>query len=78
MPIITVRLSVLNRSGFIASVENDDEMESLSIAEGNSAKRTCANAAKKLRELADRFDALGDESEPCKMTTHSRINADRK
>jgi hypothetical protein len=71
---LTVCLSIVNHDAFGASIENDEEMESLNLAEGTNAKRTCAAAAKRLRDLADRFDALAREPEPCKVTTHKRIN----
>lgn len=72
---ITVSLAKCNVEGFMASVNYDDEMESLTVALGSNAKRTCTSAAKTLREMADRFDALAKEPEPCKVVTHERINA---
>ncbi len=71
---LTISLAKCNVAGFIACAEYDEEMESITLALGNNPKRTCAAAAKKLRNLADRFDALARDPEPCKVTTHKRIN----
>jgi hypothetical protein len=70
-----IRLSILNTRGSCAEVVNKDGHVTLSesYTKGN-AKERCAQAAKTLRELADRFDALAKELDPFNHKTQKRLN----
>lgn len=73
---ITVSCSRYNGpNAFCASIENEEDMESVTLSiEARSAKAACSEAAAKLRDLADRFDLLARERNPCHVDAHRRIN----
>lgn len=76
---LRIALGKLNIHGALAHIENDEE-DNLDIVESRdcedlSAAETCREAAKALREAADRFDLLALEPDPFKVTTHDRINS---
>ena len=72
---LKISLAQYNDTGSSASVESD-EGGTLHVAEGMTypAKRCCLSAAKKLRTLARRFEALAEEEKPYHGETHDRIN----
>lgn len=73
---LKIAISLLNDSGSLARLENDD-MDSLDFCESNTsrdAKKLCLKAAKELREYAARFEMLANEPDPFKVTTQVRVN----
>ena len=62
----------------MACIEDEDG-DGLDIAGGmgTSPAKACQSAAKKLRGLADRFDLLAQEKDPCNCATHDKVNKAR-
>lgn len=73
---LKIAISLLNESGSLARLENDD-MDSVDFCESNTsqdAKKLCMKAAKELREYAARFEMLANEPNPFKEATQNRVN----
>lgn len=71
-----IRLARLNSEGISASLESSD-LDYIVVAERKktkNAKLICSLAAARLRELADRFDALAKEEVPLNGVVQNRIN----
>lgn len=75
MPKHQIRLAHYNSSRFIASVSDKDNND-CDLCTGADSLAVCRAAARKLRELAGRFDLLARESreDHCRATTHDKIN----
>ena len=73
---LKIAASKLNSNGCTAILENDDDEQIHVVSHENtdSPRTLCREAARKLRECADRFDALADSAEPYKEKTHKAIN----
>jgi hypothetical protein len=63
-------------NGFVASIEDDDSGTIYLTDEPaeTSARRACSEAARKLREAADRFEALAKKQNPEKITVQETVN----
>ena len=70
---LKISLARHNGSRALARVEDGDERD-IELADCATPKAACLKAAKALREAADRFDILAQESEPYHGKTHDRIN----
>lgn len=70
---LKISLARHNGSSALARVENYDERD-IDLADCATPKAACLNAAKALRDAADRFDLLAQEPEPYHGKTHDRIN----
>jgi len=73
---LNICLAKSSHTSCIASIDDDEELESIILAEHDTVGATCSEAAKRLRILADRFDALAKEAKPCHAETHKRLNAE--
>jgi len=75
---INVKLAGFCDSMFLATInsgiENEEDEAAFDLAESDTATEACAEAAKHLRELADKFDMLARDPKPCHADTHTRIN----
>lgn len=73
---LNVTISVYNSTGAVASIEDSDGCNSIELAKTSAvdAKKVCTAAAKKLRDLALRFDALSKANDPFKVTTQDVYN----
>jgi hypothetical protein len=73
---VNICLSLLNNSDAQASLTGDEmgNVDICTIRNSRDAKRLCTAAARKLRSLANRFEALSDEPEPFKEVTQDRVN----
>jgi hypothetical protein len=76
---LKVTLSDMHGGGYQPCVETFDGSElwldTDELEEGATAADACRDAARQLREAADRFDALAKEAKPTAIKTHDRINA---
>lgn len=76
---VQVNLCHLNESGLCASIQSNHDFEGecivVEVARNGKPKDVCNRAAVVLRAMADRFDLLANESEPCNQATHKRINS---
>lgn len=70
---LKISLARHNGRSALARVEDGDEQD-IAVADCASPKAACLKAAKALREAADRFELLAQESEPYHGKTHDRIN----
>jgi hypothetical protein len=62
-----ISLMLLNENGCVATIENNEDMDSLTLATSNTSrcgKSMCLKAAKKLRGLADAFERLAKSEQP--------------
>ncbi len=79
---IHISLSIYNGSGSSASMEvadgGWDDSVTLASGERMGAKTACKLAAKRLREAANKFDALALETDPYNRNTHIKINKARE
>ncbi len=63
-------------SGYVPSIESDDDSMWLAEAwECRTPQEACAEAAKRLREAAARFELLAKEKMITYKATHDKINA---
>ena len=70
---IAIALSQMNGNSYLAVLE-DDGIDSIDLVKDKSKKTACLMAAKKLRDLAARFELLAAEKEPTNCDVHNRIN----
>lgn len=73
---LKVCLRILNGNGVHAAIQNTEESD-LAIFEDpyeGSPEYGCREAAKLLREAADRFDALATMKKPFHTATQSKVN----
>ena len=76
---VSIELSGYNQHGCVASIASEDD-GSVQLAiktTSRSAASVCKQASKKLRELADKVDALAIADEPFKCSTQDKINSMR-
>lgn len=68
---VSIRLAILNSTGSVASIEdNEGNMIDLVIRENRrDAKSICLKASEKLRKLADDFERLSVMEDPFKEKT---------
>lgn len=76
---VKINLNHLNDSGLMATVQSahdfEDECCIVQVARNGKPAAVCREAAKRLRAMADKFDLLAREPEPCNQATHRRINS---
>lgn len=80
MPEPRIVLSLLNSTGCLAAIEDDDDNRA-TIVEHNSKRdpvAICTAAAKRLRKMADKFERLAKEETPFKVVTQDAINKSSK
>lgn len=73
---LKVSLRILNGNGVHAAIENEEERD-LAVFEDHyegSPEYGCREAAKRLREAADRFDALALMKKPFHEATQKKVN----
>ena len=73
---VSLALNGCENNGFVACIEDDDGLSITLIDEPSEATvaSACAEAAKKLRDAATRFDILATATDPVKSKTQDRIN----
>lgn len=75
--IARIKLSKWNRSGSMASIVSEDGMNDVVLSCKRSSQdgpAMCHAAAKILRTLADKFEALAATEEPFKETTQQQFH----
>jgi len=71
-----IRLSRFNEHGIMASICDMDDVDEVNLVinkRTNSPKTICEMAAKRLRILAEKFDALAVADDPFKIKTQEAI-----
>ena len=75
---LKVTLSDMHGGGYQPCIETFDGseiwLETGDLEDGHTAAEACQEAARQLRDAADRFDALAKEAKPTHINTHTRIN----
>lgn len=73
-----ISCALYNGRGSSAQIESNDG-DSIAIVEGinYSAKKACLLAAKRLRDLAEKFEMLAKEPNPYNYKVHSKINQNK-
>lgn len=72
---VKISLARYNTTQSLATIE-DEFLGEIELAKGSVSdpKKTCLQAAVRLRELANRFQKLAVEDEPYKVKTQEKIN----